>query len=125
MKFKIEKIYYNTANKDKKPYIDKNGKPFAIANIYVDKNLIDDPDFEGKISYFDADGDAVNWQEGMELEGMIEKNDKGFFNFKKPSRLSLLEERVEKLEKYCFGDTEDKKDEPKKNEETDADGLPF
>lgn len=129
MKFKINKVYYNTAGKDGKAYVNKNGEKFAIANILVDKDLIDDPDFDGRISFYDGDGEAINWADGMELEGTIEKNEKGYFNFKKANRLSLLEERVDKLEKYCFGDPKDRKeskiDEPKKTKEVTTDDLPF
>lgn len=118
MKFKIEKIYYNTANKDGKAYVDKNGKPYAIANMYVDENLVDDPEFNGKISFFDGDGTATAWKEGMELEGQIEKNDRGYFNFKLPSRLSILEERVAILEAKVFPKSKEEK-------EVEANDLPF
>ena len=120
MKIKIDKVYYNTTNKDGDQYINKNGEKFAIVNMIVDKNLLDDPDFDGRISYYDGDGDAVDWADGMELEGIIEKNAKGYFNFKKTTRVSSLEERVSKLEDKVFGVKKEKV-----VEETTPDNLPF
>ena len=123
MKIKIDKVYYNTTNKDGDQYVNKNGEKFAIVNMIVDKNLLDDPDFDGRISYYDGDGDAVDWKDGMELEGTIEKNEKGYFNFKKTSRVSSLEERVSKLEDKVFGGGPRKlTDEPKMSV---VDDLPF
>ena len=135
MKIKIDKVYYNTTNKDGDQYINKNGEKFAIVNMVVDKNLLDDPDFDGRISYYDGDGDAVDWADGMELEGIIEKNAKGYFNFKKTTRVSSLEERVLQLEKEgqkmyeWYLEKEGIKDrEPEKEEEKvdiDSPELPF
>ena len=135
MKIKIDKVYYNTTNKDGDQYVNKNGEKFAIVNMIVDKNLLDDPDFDGRISYYDGDGDAVDWADGMELEGIIEKNAKGYFNFKKTTRVSSLEERVLQLEKEgqkmyeWYLEKEGIKDrEPEKEEEKvdiDSPELPF
>ncbi len=84
---------------------DKEGKPLT----YKDKNtgamrrykriLIRSDDFEGTASGFiGSPADPKNaWQAGMEVSINLEKNGQ-YLNFSEPSRLDLLEARIQTLE---------------------------
>lgn len=105
----IQKIYRSTEDRSGERYISSKGNPFTKVDIYIDPRTIDDPDFEGKMTYFDYYNNADNWDVGTSLTGMIAKNGK-YFNFKmlKPSNHSIpldvkkLEQRVSKLESVVF-----------------------
>lgn len=107
MQYKIEdekilKIYSSNANKDGKPYMSKKGNPFSKVDIYIDKEAVEDSDFEGKMTYFDYFGNMDNYGEGSTLTGTIVKAVSGeytYFNFEfPPSGKKALEEDIKKLQ---------------------------
>lgn len=107
MQYKIEdekiiKMYSSKANKEGKPYVSKKGNPFSKVDIYIDKEAIDDSDFEGKMTYFDYFGNMDNYGEGSTLTGTIVKAVSGeytYFNFEfPPSGKKALEEDIKKLQ---------------------------
>lgn len=107
MQYKIEdekilKIYSSNANKDGKPYMSKKGNPFSKVDIYIDKEAVEDSDFEGKMTYFDYFGNMDNYGEGSTLTGTITKTEVGqytYFNFEfPPTGKKALEEDVRKLQ---------------------------
>lgn len=88
-KIKIDKIYYNTENKDGQPYKTKKGEPFAVVKIMSGDDCY---------SCCDFDGWTRSLQEGSEVELILEEKD-GYLNFKRPRETDRLRLRVEKLEK--------------------------
>lgn len=116
---KITKYYSSPKNKDGKEYKTKDGKPFVRVAIQTDQLS------EGvwaSANAFNADdqilklkqGDVVTlkiWQEGQ------------WWNFKLPTRLDNLEERIESLEAALF--SKEMKIEPKGAPNTDIESLPF
>jgi hypothetical protein len=107
MQYKIEdekiiKMYTSKANKEGKPYVSKKGNPFSKVDIYIDKEAIDDSDFEGKMTYFDYFENMINYGEGATITGTITKTEVGqytYFNFEFPaSGKKALEEDVRKLQ---------------------------
>mgnify|MGYP001010185011 FL=1 len=107
MQYKIEdekiiKMYSSKANKEGKPYVSKKGNPFSKVDIYIDKEAIDDSDFEGKMTYFDYFENMINYGEGATITGTITKTEVGqytYFNFEfPPTGKKALEEDVRKLQ---------------------------
>ncbi len=120
----IQKIFRSTKSKEGKDFISSKGNPFTKVDIYIDKEAVDDPAFEGKMTYFEYYDTTNSWDIGTRIAGTIEKNivgDKTYFNFKLPpstkKRTELQvadhEERIEKLEEVVFYKREE---EPKKKE---------
>jgi hypothetical protein len=110
----IDKIYSSTTDRDGKPYVSKKGNPFTKIDIYIDPREIDDPDFEGKMTYFDYFDNMTNYGQGAELSGKVKRvewNDKVFFNFefppsgKKAIELDVKElwDAVKELQEEVFG----------------------
>lgn len=99
---KIVKMYTSKANKEGKPYVSKKGNPFSKVDIYIDKEAIDDSDFEGKMTYFDYFENMINYGEGATITGTITKTKVGqytYFNFEfPPTGKKALEEDVRKLQ---------------------------
>lgn len=99
---KIVKMYTSKANKEGKPYVSKKGNPFSKVDIYIDKEAIDDSDFEGKMTYFDYFENMINYGEGATITGTITKTEVGqytYFNFEfPPTGKKALEEDVRKLQ---------------------------
>ena len=95
-------MYSSKANKEGKPYVSKKGNPFSKVDIYIDKEAIDDSDFEGKMTYFDYFEDMINYGEGATITGTITKTEVGqytYFNFEfPPTGKKALEEDVRKLQ---------------------------
>jgi hypothetical protein len=109
----IQKIYRSKQNKDGKPYLTKKGQPFEKVDIYIDPRLLDHPEFEGKLTYFDFFENSTNWDIGTTISGAIETNEMGgktYFNFqlpvggKKALELDIKEltERIKRLEEVVF-----------------------
>ncbi len=107
MQYKIEdekiiKMYSSKVNKEGKPYVSKKGNPFSKVDIYIDKEAIDDSDFEGKMTYFDYFENMINYREGATITGTITKTEVGqytYFNFEfPPTGKKALEEDVRKLQ---------------------------
>lgn len=95
-------MYSSKANKEGKPYVSKKGNPFSKVDIYIDKEAIDDSDFEGKMTYFDYFENMINYGEGATITGTITKTEVGqytYFNFEfPPTGKKALEEDVRKLQ---------------------------
>lgn len=96
----IEGIARKSNKKDGSPYIDKNKKTFSVVSIKLSKDLINDMDWSGWCSVMDYGNDFM-FKEGEMLRGYISKrtvDDQIFWNFRKPSKVDELEERIEILE---------------------------
>ena len=115
MEYKIEnvevlKLFRNDKDRNGMKYVSKKGLPFEKVDIHIDPRAIDDPQFQGKFTYFDYFGNTTNWGVGMPISGIIKKNGE-YFNFemlpsgKKALELDFkeLETRVRKLEEKVFG----------------------
>ncbi len=104
----ILKLFRQTEGKNG-PYITQKGNKFTKVDIHIDPRTIQDPEFEGKMSYFDFYDNTANWDIGTTISGKIVKNGK-YFNFelpvggKKAIELDLkeLENRIAKLEEVVF-----------------------
>lgn len=96
----IEKIYRSTKGRNDKPFISSKGNPFTKVDIYIDKEAIDDPDFEGKLSYFEYYNNTDNWEEGTPISGTVSKNpkeDRVYFNLNLPTRKEQEDEKFQKI----------------------------
>lgn len=89
----INKIYRNTEKKDGTKYVDKNGKPFMVVVI---KTTGKDGQEVG-MSYCDYKGETAEYKEGDIVKLSIERNGE-YLNFRPPSKVDALEERVAALE---------------------------
>jgi hypothetical protein len=102
----IEKLYRSDKNKDGVAYVSSKGNAFTKVDIYIDARLVKDPDFEGKMSYFDYYGNTDNWDIGTPISGSVVKNGR-YFNFQLPPSgkkaveldIKELTTRIEELEK--------------------------
>lgn len=106
----IVKLYKSDTNKDGKPFMSSKGNHFSKVDIYIDPREIDDPDFQGKMSYFDYYGNMENYGQGQSITGTVVKNGKYFnFNFppsgKKALELEIkeLKDSVKELQEAVFG----------------------
>ena len=90
---KLDKIFRNTTRKDGTPYVDKRGKGFTVVVIQSGQS---------KASYCDYEDKTAEWQIGDTVQVSIEKNGE-YTNFSPPSKLDLLEMRVEALELQLQG----------------------
>lgn len=133
----IEGISKKSTKKDGSPYIDKNKKPFTVVSIKLSEDLINDTDWNGWCSFMDYSND-FQLNTGDSITGIISKrvvDDKIFWNYRQPSRLDELEERVLAIENILANrsslantpdDTEDFPDEMEVTPEDDEDiDLPF
>ena len=139
----IVKIYSSDKDRDGKPYVSKKGNAFSKIDIYIDPRVVEDPDFEGKMTYFDYFGNMDNYGQGTTLTGVVKRaevGDRVYFNFELPATgkkaleldIKEINERVKKLEDAVFGGKsevqeameftkEALKEEPEENDES----LPF
>lgn len=110
----IDKIYRSKEDKNGKPYMSSKGNPFQKVDIYIDPRTIEDPKFQGKMTYFDYFDNSGNWGVGSYISGTIttnEVNGNTYFNYNPPATgkkaleldLKELEERIKKLEDKVFG----------------------
>lgn len=105
----IEKIYRSDKSKDGKPFISSKGNKFTKVDIYINHREIDDPDFDGKMSYFEYYNATDAWDIGTLITGTVVKNGQ-YFNFQLPASakkrleesISDHEERLRKLEEVVF-----------------------
>jgi len=95
---KITTLYRNTENKDKKPYVTSEGKPFKRIVIMVDDPI-------GKASGIDFSGWTEDWKEGDEIRLSFNDDEQYGWNFSKVGKIDELEERVEVLENLVKKDT--------------------
>jgi hypothetical protein len=125
MKYITTSHYVNDKNKDGKPFLTKDGKPFKKVSIKVNKIDGDPKEYDDQyISslVFKDDGRSLFWKVGDEVDIIIEKNGE-FWNFRQPirqpSRLDLLENRVKALEDFLKGDlpVEDKEEDKNETDE--------
>lgn len=97
---KITKVFTSDKSKDGKPFVTKKGKPFWKVAIKTDKY----PEDWMSALAFEADDAEMQLNEGDEVKIIIETNG-NYKNFKLPSRLDQLEERVVKLEQLMQAKT--------------------
>ena len=94
-KIKLTKVYRNDKDKDGKPFVSKEGRPYSkIAVKCVEHG---DQYLNGFSAYWNRD-----WIEGMVVETEIEEvviGGKTYLNLKKPDPLAELEARVTELER--------------------------
>lgn len=81
----IEKIYRNNTDREGKPFVSLKGNAYTKIDIYINADLVNDADFEGKMTYFDYFNNAKDWDVGTLLTGSVEKNGK-YFNFQLPDK---------------------------------------
>ena len=101
----ITSHFVNDKNKDDKPYMTKANKPFKIVNIKVDEDPKNPKEYDGKYlscMAFNPEDDWLFWEVGDEVNILVEKNGE-FWNFKRPSKLDILENRVKILEDFMLG----------------------
>lgn len=78
MKIKIEKLYRNDKDKDGKPLMSRQGKPYSKINIIADEKMYSG--FSGKWN--------ESWKVGDEVEVEVEEavyNGKTYYNLKAPA----------------------------------------
>lgn len=92
-KVKITKVFKSDKGKDGKAFVSKNGKPFWKVGILTDRT---GEEWYSTVS-FRNDSAEMNLKEGDEVAVIFETNGQ-YKNFKIPSRLDLLELRVQALE---------------------------
>ena len=122
-------------DKDNKPYKTQKGDSFKRVVIRVDKNEADPKEYDDKsiscVSFHDTDP-FLSWQIGDSVNILIEEKN-GFWNFRSPSRLDLLESRVKILEDFMknggvkdeIPDNKDLEEELPDLEEENPDLIPF
>ncbi|MBP8708286.1 MAG: hypothetical protein KBH94_06170 [Caldisericia bacterium] len=104
MKHIITSYFINSNDKDGKPLKTKDGKFYKKVVIKVNQDENDPKEYDDQyLSHlaFGNDDPTLFWKVGDEVEILVEKNG-DFFNFRVPSRLDRLEERVEALEKFLL-----------------------
>ena len=126
----VVKIYKSNTNRDGKPFVSSKGNAFTKVDIYIDPRVIDDPKFEGKMTYFDYYDNTANWDIGTTISGEVVRNDvndRTYFNFNLPATgkkaleldIKELKTAVEELQEEVFG----KKRTAKEQEVKDAIGF--
>jgi hypothetical protein len=90
---KITKVFVSDKSKEGKPFTTSKGKPFWKIAIKTDRY----PDDWMSALAFAQDDAEMNLKEGDEVKILIETNGQ-YKNFKLPSRIDQLEERVAALE---------------------------
>jgi len=122
-KFKIERIVRSKTNKEGKPYITKDGRPYERVAIQVSE-------MEG--TWLSGFGNSQNqdWKEGDFVEIEIttnEKDGKTYYNFRMPSDLEQVKNRLTILEKAVFGNKDKALEKANEalDEEIDPNNLPF
>jgi hypothetical protein len=119
MEYKIEnveirEIYRSDKKKDGSDYVSGNGNKFFKVDIHIDPREVDDPDFTGKVTYFDYFDNTVNWGKGQTISGevvRVDKDGRTYFNYQMPPSgkkaleldIKQLEDRIKKLEDKVFG----------------------
>jgi len=130
LKGKINSIYRNWNKKDGTPYQTSKGVKFEKVDVLVDADCVDHPQFEGRATYFDYNGDTENWTEGMEIDVEVdtsESNGRTYFNIKRESaneKSSRLESRLAELEKRVEVLESAEKEEPEEGSDPIKE-LPF
>ncbi len=97
MKIIITKVFVSDKSKEGKPFVDRNGKPYKKIGIQTN---IHGSQWLSCLSFRDTDP-VRELKEGQSADIKIEQNGQ-YLNFSLPTRLDLLEERIEKLESYVF-----------------------
>lgn len=89
---KLLKVYRNDSNKDGQPYKTKDGKPFTLVKI-----MFEEEGQETWATCCDFDG----WTEGFKSDEVVSvqlEQNGDYLNFKKVTRIDVLENRVDTLE---------------------------
>src|SRR3990167_9743310 len=106
-KVKLTKIYVNDTKKSGEKLLTKDGRPYRKIAIQTDKHAGYLSDF-----IFRDDDEKLTWKVGDEVEIIVYHNG-DFLNFKTPTRLDLLEIRIEALENLLnSGELQTKKEAP-------------
>lgn len=118
-KHKITKYYSSSKNKDGKEYKTRDGKPFV--RVAIKTNLTPDGVWVSS-NAFNDDDPILKMKEGDEVVLKVWQQGE-FWNFKIPSRLDTIEERLARVESLVLGkdevESEERNDEPQPND------LPF
>jgi hypothetical protein len=98
----IKRITPYETKKDGTPLTTKAGKPYKKVLIDVDRDCIEDGEFEGKLSMLDFDNTTDNWTVGFGITGKI-IHDGSYWNFELPRTdkrpdYKDLERRIRALE---------------------------
>lgn len=95
MRTKLTQVLISDKKKDGTPFIDRNGKPYKRIGIKIDNSQYVD---KWLSNFIWSSNDPMNyWKVGQEVEIVVEK--KGdFLNFKVPSQLDLIRQRLLILE---------------------------
>lgn len=94
-KVKIEKIYFNATNKDQQPYLDKEQRPYEVVKVVSGGRTLWGRAYQNS--------PIKKLRAGSEVELDVEKNDKGYENFRLPkgaaeADTSKLQETIKILE---------------------------
>lgn len=136
----VEAVSRSDTDKEGNPLKDKLGKNYTRVGVKLDDNLIDDPEWQGWVNMADYKNIYADIEKGGTITGIIDKRivnypntgRRVFWNFRYPSRVDDLEERVEALENsfelLAGGKPKkvEKEPEPEEEEpEEDYPDLPF
>lgn len=89
----ITKITFYDKDTNGNLLTDRNGKRFKKVVIQTDSQ----PEQLSKL-IFGPEDEVLKWKEGEYHSIIAEKNEKGYWNFRVPTKFDALEERVAKLE---------------------------
>jgi len=97
MKQILKSCYINDKKKDGTPFIDKTGTPYKMCSIEIQADQNRYSLFLGQ-KYGAKDYEVVSqWQPGMEVDIITERNG-DYWNFKLPNQTDKLSERINSLE---------------------------
>jgi len=81
----ILKIFREDTKRDGTRYTNKKGDPFTKVDIYIEKDTIDDYEFEGKMTYFDYFQNTKGWKAGDRISGKLIRSGQ-YWNFEMMSK---------------------------------------
>ncbi|KKR56913.1 MAG: hypothetical protein UT94_C0024G0007 [Candidatus Uhrbacteria bacterium GW2011_GWF2_40_263] len=86
----IDKIYKDYKDINGNPLLSKEKKlPYVKVNLDFNPRTINDPDFRGRVTYFDYFDNTNGWVDGMSMTGKIvvkESNGRKYFNLELPPK---------------------------------------
>lgn len=111
---KIKYLKFDEVNREKQPYLDKNGRPYYKVSMKVDGN----ENWLSGLAY--QDSEIRKWKVNQEVDIVITPkpyNGKTYYNFTLPRkegsmnvgpRLVAIEERIKKIEEWITAQEMDK-----------------
>jgi len=100
----ITSHFVNDKDKDEKPYKTKKGEPFSKVTIKIAKDPKNPQEWDDKyisgLSFNPTDA-CLQWKIGDEVDITIGRNGE-FWNFRTPTRLDRLENRIKTLEDFML-----------------------